>query len=159
LDLDDSLLSRLTAATTTPRDPRQAAILISDEPEGRAVVEAHFDGIVGFVRRTEASQEVITAAVVAGATREIRDDDDRLRRSEYRRRPIAQRRGDHRDELTGREIDVVALLADGLSTIEVAQRLGWSDRTVKKVIHGLLIRKGLRNRVHAVAYASRTGAI
>jgi DNA-binding NarL/FixJ family response regulator len=61
--------------------------------------------------------------------------------------------------LETREVDVLGLLAEGLSTFEIAQRLNYSERTVKNIIHGVLTRLKLRNRTHAVAFAVRTGAL
>lgn len=54
-----------------------------------------------------------------------------------------------------RETDVLRLLADGLSTAEIARRLNYSERTVKSIIHGVISRLNLRNRSHAVAFAIR----
>ena len=61
--------------------------------------------------------------------------------------------------LTERELEVLRLLADGLDTSEVGQRLFYSERTVKNIIHDVTSRLELRNRTHAVAYAIREGLI
>ncbi|MCW2904620.1 MAG: plmR [Streptosporangiaceae bacterium] len=61
--------------------------------------------------------------------------------------------------LTEREIDVLRLVSEGFTVEEIAQKLRYSERTVKNVIHGLMKRLNLRNRVHAVAYALRCGLI
>ncbi|RSM44851.1 DNA-binding response regulator [Amycolatopsis balhimycina DSM 5908] len=61
--------------------------------------------------------------------------------------------------LTRRETDVLRLLADGLDTAEIALMLAFSERTVKNVLHSMLTRLGLRNRVHAVAHGIRNGII
>lgn len=61
--------------------------------------------------------------------------------------------------LAPREIDVLKLLADGLDTREIAEKLAYSERTIKNVLSGLLTRLQLRNRAHAVAYALREGYI
>lgn len=61
--------------------------------------------------------------------------------------------------LQAREIDVLRLLADGLDTAQIATELNYSERTVKNIIHNLLIRLNLRNRSHAVAYALRSGLL
>lgn len=58
-----------------------------------------------------------------------------------------------------RETEVIRLLADGLDTGEIAERLIYSERTVKNVLHNLLSRLNLRNRAHAVAHALRHGVI
>lgn len=56
-----------------------------------------------------------------------------------------------------REIDVIKLVADGLDTREIALKLCYSERTVKNVLHDMMLRLNLRNRAHAVAYAAREG--
>lgn len=61
--------------------------------------------------------------------------------------------------LQEREIDVLRLVADGLETAEIAAKLGWSERTIKKIIQAVTTRLQLRNRAHAVAYAMREGHI
>jgi DNA-binding NarL/FixJ family response regulator len=61
--------------------------------------------------------------------------------------------------LTGREHDVLQLIADGLSTREVATRLAYSERTIKNVLQHLTLRLNARNRTQAVACAVRNGWI
>ncbi|GLY55379.1 helix-turn-helix transcriptional regulator [Lentzea sp. NBRC 102530] len=61
--------------------------------------------------------------------------------------------------LSQRETEVIRLLADGMDTAEIAERLIYSERTVKNVLHNMLSRLNLRNRAHAVAYAMRHGLI
>jgi DNA-binding NarL/FixJ family response regulator len=63
------------------------------------------------------------------------------------------------EALRPREREVLALIADGLSTREVARRLCWSERTIKNVLWDLTTRVGLRNRTQAVAWAVRNGWI
>jgi DNA-binding NarL/FixJ family response regulator len=62
-------------------------------------------------------------------------------------------------QLRDRELEVLRLLADGLSTLEIASRLNYSERTVKNIIHGVVSRLNLRNRTHAVAFALRNGLL
>lgn len=61
--------------------------------------------------------------------------------------------------LSQRETDVLRMLADGRDIAEIAAELVYSERTVKNILHDLIARLGLRNRVHAVAYALRRGLI
>lgn len=61
--------------------------------------------------------------------------------------------------LTQREEEVLRLLAEGLGMAEIAERLSYSERTVKNVFYGVTARLKLRNRPHAVAYALRAGLI
>lgn len=61
--------------------------------------------------------------------------------------------------LTEREAAVLRLIAEGWDTATVANRLCYSERTVKGTLHGVTTRLQLRNRSHAVAYAIRHGLI
>lgn len=59
--------------------------------------------------------------------------------------------------LSPREIDVIKLVAEGLDTSEIAVKLCYSERTIKNVLHDVMLRLNLRNRAHVVAYAAREG--
>jgi len=59
--------------------------------------------------------------------------------------------------LTGREREVLRLMADGLSTQEVAARLAYPERMVTGVVQDLMLRLNVRNRTQAVACAVRNG--
>ncbi len=61
--------------------------------------------------------------------------------------------------LRPREVDVLRLLAEGESTKDIADELCYSERTVKNVIHDVLVKMNCRNRAHAVALATRQGVI
>ncbi|MEV6564335.1 response regulator transcription factor [Streptomyces kronopolitis] len=61
--------------------------------------------------------------------------------------------------MAAREVDVLRLIAEGLDTRQISEKLAYSERTVKNVLHGLMTRLHLRNRAHAVAYALREGYI
>lgn len=61
--------------------------------------------------------------------------------------------------LTDREIQVLELLADGEDTKGMAAALAYSERTIKNIVHDLLIKMNGRNRTHAVALATRQGIV
>ena len=60
-------------------------------------------------------------------------------------------------ELTGREVEVLSLVARGLSNQEIADRLVVSERTVRKHVSNILAKLHLANRTQATLYALRSG--
>jgi DNA-binding NarL/FixJ family response regulator len=65
----------------------------------------------------------------------------------------------HDTPLTEREQQVLALIAAGHQTREVAQQLCYSERTVKNVLHDVVTKLNARSRSQAVAFAVREGLI
>ena len=68
-------------------------------------------------------------------------------------------RGGGAGALARREVDVLRLLAKGDSTRDIAEHLAYSERTVKNIVHDLLVKLNCRTRAHAVALATREGII
>ncbi|MDX3224498.1 response regulator transcription factor [Streptomyces sp. ME19-01-6] len=58
-----------------------------------------------------------------------------------------------------REIAILRLVSEGCDTSDIAHKLGYSERTIKNVLHDVMNRYQLSNRAHAVAYALRNGLI
>jgi DNA-binding NarL/FixJ family response regulator len=62
-------------------------------------------------------------------------------------------------DLTGREIEVLALVAGGLSNKNVADRIGRTDETVKIHLKNIFAKLGVSDRTEAVTVALRRGLI
>ena len=108
----------------------------------------------------------VTAEHLVAAVRMVRTGDALLapaitRRLVERHARTAPAPGLHRDlaALTPRELEVLRLLAQGLSNAELAARLHLSEATVKTHVGRILAKLQLRDRAQAVVAAYETGLV
>jgi len=99
--------------------------------------------------RAVASGEALLAPTV---TRRLIEEFARI--GPARRTPPAEL-----DELTPRELEVLRLLARGMSNAEIAESLVLSDTTIKTHVAHVLGKLGLRDRVQAVVLAYESGLV
>jgi DNA-binding NarL/FixJ family response regulator len=158
LDEDTTRTLRAMRRGSCPR-----MVVVATRLDDAALLAAVEIGVQGLLRRAEASPERLVAAVQAAAAGDGTLPPDLLGRLLAQvgrlQREVLSPRGMAFSGLTDREANVLRLVADGYDTAEIADRLAWSERTVKNVIHDITTRHQLRNRSHAVAYAVRAGLI
>ena len=61
--------------------------------------------------------------------------------------------------LTPRELDVLKLVAQGLSNPDIAQRLFLSEHIIHRHLANILRKLGLSSRAAAAAWGARTGLV
>ncbi|MCO8271643.1 response regulator transcription factor [Actinoplanes sp. TRM 88003] len=146
----------LTGAGEAPR-----VIMLTTFDLDQYVYAALTAGASGFLLKD------VTPEQLVGAVRLVRTGDALLAPAITRR--LVQRFAQHDTEpapphrdlaaLTPRELEVLELLAHGLSNAELAARLHLSEATVKTHVARILAKLGLRDRVQAVVVAYRTGLV
>ena len=141
------LLERVT-------DPPRVLVVTTFEND-EYVYEALSAGASGFLlKRARPAQ-------IADAVRVVARGDSLLFPAAVRRLAAAYQRpappGLPGARLTGREAEVLALMADGLSNAEIAARLVLGVETVKSHVGNVLAKLGVRDRTQAVVVAYRSG--
>ncbi len=126
------------------------------------VYEALRAGASGFLLKDASAAELAQAVRVVAAgeallapniTKRLIAEFSRVTRTP--RTPLKDRIGD----LTGRETEVLSLIAQGLSNGEIAERLVVAEQTVKSHVGRILVKLGLRDRTQAAVFAYETGVV
>ena len=158
--LDQSIDGGLDFIAAVREATGARVIVCTSECDQDAVMAGLQAGAVGFLRKDTLTTEGLSAAVTAAANGTGVVTPDLLGNlmrtasangSEHAKPPTAR--------LTDREQQVLALIAKGHPTREVAQELCYSERTVKNVLHDVVTKLNARSRSQAVAHAIREGLI
>jgi DNA-binding NarL/FixJ family response regulator len=156
------------------RDGLEATRMITEDPalsEIRVVILTTFEldeyvfeairsGASGFLVKDTAPADLIEAIeVVAGGDALLSPGVTRRLISEFASRAKLPPRSTTLDELTDREREVMALVAEGLSNDEIARRLIVSPATAKTHVSRAMIKLGARDRAQLVVAAYETGLV
>jgi two-component system nitrate/nitrite response regulator NarL len=130
-------------------------LFLSAHVESDVVFEALARGAAGYLSK-EVDRDAICSAVVAVARGEtvLSLDVQKSLAS-----AIRERNAGERAVLTPRERAVLSLAAEGLSTREIAARLGVASATVKTHLQGIFTKLDAPDRTSAVASAMRRGLL
>jgi DNA-binding NarL/FixJ family response regulator len=124
------------------------------------VYEALRAGASGFVLKDAPADQLLTAIrVVAEGEALLAPSITRRLIAEYARRPRAAGRPDQLRELTERELEVMRLMAGGLSNAEIAEHLIVGEATIKTHVSRILAKLELRDRTQAVVLAYESGLV
>ena len=132
-------------------------VIVSEQPEGSTSEMLHND-VLAVLHRGSLTVSQLLGTIRSAASRL----QPRAGRSAAAPRPLlpaAALPAPPAPQLSKREHEVLRLLADGESTRGIAERLNYSERTVKNIVHDLLVKLDCRTRAHAVALAARRGVI
>jgi DNA-binding NarL/FixJ family response regulator len=174
--LDDPLLGEADVVLVDPdiagahgfirsvRDTTGAPVIVCSATCGEAdVLAAAQAGAVGFLAKETLMPEGLVSAIRAAAhgagvmAPELLGS--LLRGISRVSRDVLDPRGISLSRLTEREQEVLRLVAEGNPTSEVARRLCYSERTIKNVLHDVIMKLNARTRSQAVAEAVRAGLI
>jgi DNA-binding NarL/FixJ family response regulator len=162
MDIRMPRLDGLEATRRLLKGPtRTRVVMLTTFDLDEYVFDALTAGASGFLLKDAPPEQLIAAIqVVAGGDALLAPSITRRLIEEFVRRPPA-RAGPPRQltGLTARELDVLRLLARGLSNAEIAADLVLGEATIKTHVGNLLTKLGLRDRVQAVVLAYESGLI
>ncbi|MDT8305172.1 MAG: response regulator transcription factor [Anaerolineae bacterium] len=140
--------------------PDTAVLALTMHEDDHYFFEMLHAGASGYVPKRAAPDELVKAlhTVHQGnvflypslATRLVKDY---LQRAEAGDQPLVQ------DDLTPRELEVLTLIAEGMTNAEIADRLVISVKTVDRHRENLMRKLNLHNRIDLVKYALKMGLI
>ena len=133
-------------------------LILTTFDDSDVVLDGIRAGARGFLLKDVSYQQLIAAirAVASGATVFQPAVTERLLRAG--RTPRIET-DTPRENLTGREAEVVRLMAGGYSNREIAEALGTAEGTVKNHVSSILAKFGVRDRTRAVLKALETGLL
>jgi DNA-binding NarL/FixJ family response regulator len=142
-------------------DPPRVLILTTFDLD-EYVYDALRAGASGFLLKDVTAERLFDAVrIIAAGDALLAPNVTRRLISEFaRQRPASAGAAIPRlDQLTRREMEVLRLLAEGLSNPEIAARLVVTEETVKTHVSRVLRKLGLRDRTQAVITAYETGLV
>jgi DNA-binding NarL/FixJ family response regulator len=131
-------------------------ILTTFDPD-EYVYEAIRAGASGFLLKDVEPEELVDAIRVVAAGNALLGATVTTRLLE--RFGQAPAKAPSLEELTERELEILRLLAEGLTNAEIAERLVVSETTVKTHVSSVLRKLGVRDRVQAVIAAYDAGVV
>ncbi|MEU0242941.1 response regulator transcription factor [Streptomyces sp. NPDC006235] len=146
----------------TSADPDIRVLVLTTFDLDEYVYDALRAGASGFLLKDASSEQLAEAVRVIAAgdallapviTRKLIAEFSRL--DDRPRAPLKERIGD----LTERETEVLALIAQGLSNAEISQHLFVAEQTVKTHVGRILVKLGLRDRTQAAVFAYESGLV
>jgi DNA-binding NarL/FixJ family response regulator len=157
--LDGIAATRRICAIATEREPR-VLVLTTFDLDGY-VYDALQAGASGFLLKDVRPEMLFDAVrVVAAGEALLAPAVTRRLIAEFARlRPSQRTRPEDLDALTRRELEVLELVAAGLSNKEIADRLVLSNETVKTHVSHVLRKLALRDRAQAVVAAYESGLV
>jgi len=137
--------------------PEIKIVILTVSDEDRTLFEAIKSGAQGYLLKDLQADEffALLSGVERGEAPISRGLAGRILEEFARQR--GERAAEDADELTDRELEVLAWVSRGASNREVAAALHVSENTVKFHMKNILDKLHLRNRAEVVAYAARRG--
>ena len=147
-----------TARLIKKERPETAILVVSIHTSQAYLLDMLDAGVDGYLPKRAAADELLEAIrTVQRRQRYIHPDLVGTLVDGYRLRVGVDGNTGEAVELTPRQRQVLRLVADGLTSQQIGEKLGLSARTVERHIANIMAKLGVRSRIDLVKYAIRTG--
>lgn len=137
------------AREVVARHPHTKVVMMTAAEDPEPLMEALSLGVAGYLAKDQTVDAIgrsLELALRGGSV----VDNRLLRRARRPAAPLPRQRGPL-DVLTPRELDILRLLADGLSTRQIMRVLAVSESTVRTHVQNIFFKLGVHSRLQAVA--------
>jgi DNA-binding NarL/FixJ family response regulator len=141
------------------RHDQPRLIVLLENPEAEEGFEALAAGAHAILPRASPARDIISAIKTVGAGYLVVPPGLLSRLLAQSPMLDRSRKGKERPQLTPRELDVIAAMADGASNKAIARRLGISFHTAKFHVASVLAKLDADTRTEAVAKAAQLGLV
>lgn len=132
------------------RDPRIACLMLTSFSDDEALFDAIMAGAAGYLLKDIRGQDLIDAV------RRVARGDSLLDPSVTGKVLERLRKGDEEDPrlkaLSDQERRILALIAEGLTNRQIAERMHLAEKTVKNYVSNLLAKLGMQRRTEAAVF-------
>ena len=113
--------------------------------EGYLLKSASNEVLASAIRQVGRGERLLSPSLVSKVMREFQD--------------LAKEKTRIDSGLTDQELEVLRMIANGATNKEIAEKLYWSEVTVKRKVQDILEKMGVANRAQAVAEAGKRGLL
>jgi DNA-binding NarL/FixJ family response regulator len=136
------------------RCPAAHVVISSENDADSSMVSAIRAGAIGYLCKTATIPDLLQTIVAAAQGQVTFSAAASARLVQELHAPV-----DEPEHLTGRELEVLTCIAQGLSNKEIAWKLRISEKTVKSHVSTILGKFGMESRTQAALYATRRGLV
>ena len=141
--------------TITAEMEGMPVIMLTSHADSEALFDAIDAGASGYVLKRIGTTELIDAVRTVAGGGSLLDPTMTRRVLERLRNASRVEEAGAFSELTDQERRVLAIIADGASNREIAERMGLAEKTVRNYVSSILAKLALASRSQAAAYAIR----
>ena len=139
--------------------PETQVVVLTTYADDESVLGALRAGAIGYLTKDAGRDHIRRALEAAASGQAVLDPTVQARLVDVASAVAPAEEGPLPDGLTGREGEVLRLIAEGLSNPEIAEQLYVSEVTIKTHVNHIFTKTGSRDRSQAVAYAHRRGLV